>query len=206
MNTTFSALKVWLTVAVIIGAFGCAKKDDGNNNNGSGYGYPGYPGGTGYSTGTGVGPGGLIASAAGLVNIPGDCGGNQNIDFEIFVRAGGAGGSTNATVDGQVRMMQSDCLCNIALPGPSTMTIIPQQSTLTVTGGTFQTISGRLAVQGPFGIFFIGIQQARLESHSSGPAVGRITGNQFPYMLTGSVQPGSCSTPSMMTDWSFDAM
>lgn len=217
MKTTFSALKVWLVIIAVVVTSGCARRNDDNTGGSFGYpGYPGYPGGGGSynclpgQVCSGVGPGGLIASAAGMVNIPGDCNGNQTIDFEIFIRAGGAGGTTNATVDGQVRMLQSDCLCNIPLPGPSTMAIIPQQSLISLTGsGSRQNISGQLAVQGPFGIFFIAISQlqpAWIEARTNGPAIGRITGTQFPYVLKGNVQPGSCSAPSMTTDWTFDPL
>lgn len=207
MKTTFSALKVWLLVGVVIAAFGCAKKDDGNNNNsyGNPYGYPyGNPGGT---TGGTVGPGGLIASAAGLVNIPGDCGGNQNIDFELYIRAGAGGGTQAALAGGQIRMAQSDCLCGISVNPGQVLNIIDAQSPVTISGsGNYQTISGNLTVQGGYGIFNIAIQQARIEARSGGPAIGRISNTQFPYMLTGSVQPGTCRTPSMMTDWSFDPL
>jgi len=205
MKTTI--FKMWLVAALVIFAAACAKKNQGSTNGLGNYGYPGggYPG-SGYpGTGGSIPPGGIVASAAGLVRIDG---GNLNVDFELFFRAGPSGttgGMGPVTVDGQVRMNQSDYLCQIQIPpGGAVMPVVPASSQVTISGTeTFRYVDGRIAVQGPYGIFNIGFYQVRLVG---GTVQGRISGSQFPFYLVGSAQPGMCQSPSMQTDWSFDPL
>lgn len=202
MKTTLAAPKVWLAILAVVTIVGCAKKDNNQDGGrpGSGYGYGSYPGGTS------VPPGGLVASTAGYVHIDQE---NLIVDFELYFRStGGTQNQYSVTVDGQVRMNQSDYMCQITLPGPTVMSVVPQQSQVTF-GGTssFTTVSGRVAVQGPMGLFFLNLVDVRLVSRaSSGPAIGRISGNQFPFYMEGMIAPGSCQNPSMHTNWSFDPL
>jgi hypothetical protein len=192
MKATFTALKVWLSVAVVIVAFGCAKKDDGNN--GGGYGYGGYPGGTGYNTGTGT-PGQPMTATPVTASYRSSDG--FIVDMELdFISTGAA---NTAQVSGSVRLSMSDTLCQVMWNPNQVMPIVQTASTVTITGNTIRRVKGNIAIQSPLNGAQIQVvlddgTNMGLQLQERGSLPGPITGRPTSYNLMGRtmVQSGMC--------------
>ncbi len=200
-------MKALLLATLMVIASGCPGKNTDNVTAGGGYnGYNGY----------GVAPGTVLATVGSRTPLYQD---GFSAQIELNFRQAGYtgvpcttlpcyGNSTNIIPEGAIRTNNNDIVCGI--PGPVVLTVIPEQSVVTVTGTGLTIVSGYITVRLPSGQpirMDFGSNGVQLQSRlGQGSTPGQIIPGPINFSLIGKLTPqsGICAGQPQY-GWSLEA-